>query len=56
MVVKKPLRVEFLAIGDELLDGRVSDSNSVRLARALSDFGIVLARRVTLPDTVGLIR
>ena len=30
----KPKRVEVLAIVDELLDGRVADTNTIRLAEA----------------------
>ncbi len=45
-----PLRLELLTIGDELLDGRVVDSNSTLIANALAPLGLVPAQRLTLPD------
>lgn len=44
------MRIEVLAIGDELLDGRVADTNTVRLAQALSDVGLHLHQRGTVTD------
>ena len=44
------MRIEVLAIGDELLDGRVADTNTVRLAQALSDVGLHLMQRSTVTD------
>ena len=53
----KPKRVEVLAIGDELLDGRVSDTNTLRLAEALSQFNIQVTQRTTvLDDTSTIVR
>ena len=46
----KPKRVEVLAIGDELLDGRVADTNTLRLAEALSEFNVQVAHRTTILD------
>lgn len=48
----KPARVEALAIGDELLDGRVVDTNTVRLAQALSEVGCHLAQRTAITDDI----
>ncbi len=50
--MKEALRIGFLAIGDELLDGRVLDSNSVFLAAAIAEQGHRLAVRLTVPDEV----
>ncbi|MBG09099.1 MAG: damage-inducible protein CinA [Halobacteriovoraceae bacterium] len=46
----KPKRVEVLIIGDELLDGRVADTNTLRLAEALSEFNIQVTQRTTILD------
>ena len=46
------MRIEVLAIGDELLDGRVADTNTVRLAQALSDVGLHLQQRTTVIDDI----
>ena len=51
----KPKRVEVLAIGDELLDGRVADTNTLRLAEALSPFNIQISQRTTITDDVSYI-
>ena len=48
--MEQGLRIGFLAIGDELLDGRVLDSNSVFLAAAIAEQGHRLAARMTVPD------
>lgn len=45
-------RVEVLAIGDELLDGRVADTNTLRLAAALADLGLSIAQRTTVTDDI----
>jgi nicotinamide-nucleotide amidase len=42
--------VEVLAIGNELLDGRVADTNSQRLASALGEVGLEISQRVTVVD------
>ncbi len=44
------LRVEAIAIGDELLDGRVTDTNGSRLAAELRARGVKLARVTIVPD------
>jgi nicotinamide-nucleotide amidase len=44
-----------LVIGDELLDGRVTDTNSVRFARALAEIGLRLSQRTTVLDDIGAI-
>lgn len=48
-------RFEVLAIGDELLDGRVADTNTLRLAVALEPWGGRLSRRTTITDDVSVI-
>lgn len=48
-------RVEVLAIGDELLDGRVADTNTLRLAVALQDVGLKIAQRTTVTDDIDAI-
>ncbi|MEO1171938.1 MAG: CinA family nicotinamide mononucleotide deamidase-related protein, partial [Myxococcota bacterium] len=47
-----PERIEVLAIGDELLDGRVADTNTLRLATALGAVGLRVAQRTTITDDV----
>lgn len=44
------LRVISLAIGDELLDGRVADANTRDLGDALAQLGLELAGARTVPD------
>ena len=44
------MKIETLMIGDELLDGRVTDTNSVRLASALKLAGFKLSGRTTVID------
>lgn len=46
----RQLTVESLAIGDELLDGRLADTNSKVLADALSSLGLGLVRAVVIDD------
>lgn len=48
-------RVEVLAIGDELLDGRVADTNTLRLAIALQAVGLKIAQRTTVTDDMDAI-
>jgi nicotinamide-nucleotide amidase len=48
-------RIEVLAIGDELLDGRVADTNTVRLAQALSLVNGHIAQRTTVLDDIDAI-
>ncbi|MBI5511887.1 MAG: nicotinamide-nucleotide amidohydrolase family protein [Deltaproteobacteria bacterium] len=48
-------RIEMLVIGDELLDGRVSDTNSTRFGRALAGLGRRLAQVTTITDDVDAI-
>ena len=45
-------RVEILTIGDELLDGRVPDGNTVHLGRALVDVGLRLQQRTSVTDDI----
>lgn len=47
---KKMERLEVLTIGDELLDGRVADTNTLRLADALVSVGWKISQRTTIPD------
>lgn len=42
--------ISFLAIGDELLDGRVLDRNGSRLGSALMELGIKLKEKRVVPD------
>ncbi|MEC9466669.1 MAG: CinA family nicotinamide mononucleotide deamidase-related protein [Myxococcota bacterium] len=49
------MRIETLIIGDELLDGRVTDTNSVRFARVLAEYGLRLSRRTTITDDIAII-
>ena len=49
------MRVEVLAIGDELLDGRVTDTNSVRLAQALGTVGLHLMQTTHITDDIAII-
>jgi nicotinamide-nucleotide amidase len=51
----KNLRIESLAIGDELLDGRVLDSNTRHLGDTLSILGLELQGARTVPDDRTLI-
>ncbi|MDC0255603.1 CinA family nicotinamide mononucleotide deamidase-related protein [Bacteriovoracales bacterium] len=51
----KPNRVEVLAIGDELLDGRVADTNTLRLADQLSFYNIRINQRTTITDDIDVI-
>ena len=44
------VRIEALIIGDELLDGRVTDTNTVRLAQRLSEMGLKIQQRTTITD------
>ncbi len=44
------LRIESMAIGDELLDGRVLDANTRDLGDALSTLGLELSGARTVPD------
>src|SRR5205807_2205136 len=44
------IRIESLAIGDELLDGRVADKNTKDLGDALSQLGLELQGARTVPD------
>lgn len=46
------LRIEALSIGDELLDGRLADTNSQHLADELAQLGLTLHRVVLAPDDI----
>lgn len=52
---RAPLVVEALAIGDELLDGRLADGNSKDLADALAPYGVSLARTTAVGDDIAAI-
>jgi nicotinamide-nucleotide amidase len=54
-VKRLPKRVEMLAIGDEILDGRVVDTNSVRAAQALSAVGLHIVQRTAITDDLDVI-
>jgi len=43
-------RVEIIAIGNEILSGRVLDSNSNRLAQTITSLGGEMARCVAMQD------
>ncbi|MBI3180331.1 MAG: CinA family nicotinamide mononucleotide deamidase-related protein, partial [Deltaproteobacteria bacterium] len=49
------MRIEIFTIGDELLDGRVVDSNTARLAARLAEHGLTLAQRTSVPDDIEVI-
>ncbi|MFB6147104.1 MAG: competence/damage-inducible protein A [Halobacteriaceae archaeon] len=49
------MRVAVVTVGDELLAGEVTDTNSAWLASRLTDRGATVARMVTLPDDVDVI-
>jgi nicotinamide-nucleotide amidase len=51
----RPLRIETLAIGDELLDGRLADTNSRTLADALAPLGLSLQRATVVDDDIDVI-
>jgi len=44
-----------LVIGDEVLSGRIVESNAVHLSRRLSELGVAVRRIVVLPDEVSAI-
>ena len=46
------MRIEMLVIGDEVLDGRIVDSNSQRLARALAPVGLQVSQRAVVTDDI----
>ncbi|MBT6179928.1 MAG: CinA family nicotinamide mononucleotide deamidase-related protein [Deltaproteobacteria bacterium] len=48
-------RIEALIIGDELLDGRVTDTNTVRLAQKLGEMGLKIQQRTTITDDLDII-
>lgn len=49
------MRIEVLAIGDELLDGRVADTNTLFLASGLKALGHGIERRATVKDDIDVI-
>lgn len=49
------VRIEALIIGDELLDGRVTDTNTVRLAQKLGEMGLKIQQRTTITDDQDII-
>lgn len=50
------MEVSILTIGDELLSGRVENTNGSWLARRLTDQGATVRAMVTLPDEVDALR
>lgn len=46
------MKAEIITIGNELLSGATLDTNSAYLAEGLSEFGIIVSRRTTVPDGV----
>ncbi len=46
------MKAEIITVGNELLSGATVDTNSAYLAEKLSEFGIIVARRTTVPDAV----
>jgi len=46
------MKAEIITIGNELLSGATLDTNSAYLAEWLSEFGIIVSRRTTVPDGV----
>lgn len=46
------LRIETIAIGDELLTGRISDTNSTFVADNLFSVGLSLTRQSVIPDDI----
>ena len=52
---RAPRRIEALIIGNELLDGRVIDSNTLRLARALQQIHLTLGQGTTVADDIDII-
>lgn len=52
----KTYRAEIIAIGDELLSGETTDTNSSYLDARLEARGWIVQRHVTVPDDVGAIR
>ena len=50
----KPRRIEALMIGNELLDGRVSDTNVLRLAKQLSEVGLAVALGLLIGKPLGI--
>ncbi len=48
-------RIEVLAIGDELLDGRVADTNTLYLAQQLRELGLGIQQRSTVKDSIDVI-
>jgi nicotinamide-nucleotide amidase len=49
-------KAEILSIGDELLAGRIADTNAQWTARQLSNLGITLHRVTTIPDSAEVLR
>lgn len=46
------LRIESVAVGDELLDGRITDGNTRVLGDALAPLGLCVTRSTSVPDDV----
>ena len=50
------LRIETLAIGDELLTGKISDTNSTFVAQSLFSIGVPLSQTLVIADDVSQIK
>src|SRR3989339_815186 len=51
----KTVTCRLLAVGNELLLGEVVDTNTAFMARALTEIGVTVAAKETLPDTLSVI-
>lgn len=48
-------QARIIAVGDELLEGRTTDTNSGRVQRALGDCGVAVIGVEVVPDTMGAV-
>lgn len=53
---KQTLQIETIAIGDELLSGKISDTNSTFVASELFDEGFVLTHQTVIADDTEIIK
>jgi nicotinamide-nucleotide amidase len=49
------MHIRMIAVGDELLDGRVADTNSARVAQRLRPWGLTLHHTQAVPDDLSAI-